>query len=193
MHGAGGLSYRSSGDLDIAIDAGLVVIALNSYARDRPKNPGVDLNYTCPGGECWPIARQIFDLRTAELSHALKQVRKLPWVDQNNLFGWGHSEGGYTMAAYPGNIFKARIITGTGCAWGFEAEEPALAVISRDDPYVARHRLEHTRPSTCLKVSGNASNLTYVERPGVVHHAAQTAVGRRAIIEFLLRHVTPRQ
>lgn len=190
LHGGGGLSRAAYGDIAVALKAGMAVIAPDSFARKRARNPGVDLNYTCPHGECWAIERTIFAQRTAELAHALERVRALPWVDQDNLFGWGHSEGGYTIAAYPGAVFNARIITGTGCAWGFRAKEPALAVISRDDPYVARHHLQYTRPSTCLKISGNAPNLTYVELPGDRHNAAQDPVGTRAVIEFLLAHLS---
>ncbi|MBL6929189.1 MAG: hypothetical protein ISR44_08450 [Rhodospirillales bacterium] len=190
MHGGGGLSPYAYKDIKIVQKAGFAVIALNSYARTRPSNPGNDLNYTCPHGDCWAIDRNIFNFRNAELKYALEQVRLLPWVDQNNLFGWGHSEGTYAMAAYPGAIFKARIITGGGCAWGFAAEEPTLAVIARNDAYVARHRLKHTRPSTCKKKSGNASNLTYLEVPGNTHNGAQTKAGKKALKEFLYSHIT---
>ncbi len=191
MHGAGGVASQSSfGDIDIARKAGLVVIAADSFARERPENPGIDLTYMCPMGECWGIAHQIFAMRTAELAFALEQVRQLPWVDQNNLFGWGHSEGGYTMAAYPGAVFKSRIITGTGCAWGFNAEEPTLAVISQEDAYVARHHLEDTQPTTCDEMSFNAPNLTYVEIPGFVHNAVQTKEGKQAFVRFIRRHLS---
>jgi dienelactone hydrolase len=189
MHGGGRIGTSAHGDMEVAREAGLAVIALNSFARERPENPGANLMSRCRS--CWDIFRAIFALRTAELAYALEQVQHLSWVDQNNLFIWGHSEGGYTVAAYKGSISKARLITGTGCAYGFRAEEPALAVISRRDPYVAKHRLEHTYPSTCLRVSGNASNLTYVELPGNIHNAAQTPEGRKAFIEFLQRHITP--
>ena len=191
MHGAGGLSRSAYGDIDVALEAGVAVIALDSYARERPGNPGVDLSYTCPDGTCWTIDRQILAFRTAELAYALERLKQVPWVDQDNVFGWGQSEGVYAIGTYPGAVFKGRIITGNGCAWGFRAEEPALAVISRRDPYVARHRLEFTRPSNCLEISGRAGNLTYVEIPGAVHNAAQTEAGERTVQQFLRRHVTP--
>ena len=190
MHGSGGLSRAAYRDIDVALKAGVAVIALNSYARTRPRNPGEDLSYTCPQGECWRIFNQIFALRTAELTYALKKVRQVPWIDQGNVFVWGQSEGGYTVAAYSGAVFKGRIITGTGCHWGFKAKEPVIAVISRDDPYVRKSHGEFSLPSTCLKVSGNAKNLTYVELPGSLHNGAQSSIGERAVIEFLHRHIS---
>jgi len=190
MHGGGGLSRAAYRDIDVVLKAGVAVIALNSYARTRPRNPSEDLSYTCPQGECWGTFNRIFAMRTAELTYALEKVRQVPWVDQNNVFAWGQSEGGYTIAAYPGVVFKGRIITGTGCHWGFKAKESVIAVISRDDPYVKRAHSEFSLPSTCLKVSGNASNLAYVELPGYLHNGAQNSVGERAIIEFLHRHIS---
>ena len=190
MHGGGGLGYNAQSDIEVVLEQGYAVIAPDSFARERQKNPGIDLSYTCSGPGCFEQFDRIFNLRTAELAYALGKARQVPWIDQNNLFGWGHSEGGYTMAAYPGAIFKGRIITGTGCHRGFNAKEPVLVVVAVNDPYMHKSHLENESPTTCRIKSRNASNLTYIELPGFTHHGAQIGAGRRAIIKFLKQHTT---
>jgi len=78
MHGSGGLWPGAYKDIAVAEKAGLAVIAINSYARDRPKNPGQNLASSCDN--CWHIYREIFALRTAELAYTLQKVRHLPWA-----------------------------------------------------------------------------------------------------------------
>jgi len=188
MHGSGGLSSSAMGDIRVIRAARMAVIAPSSYARKRPKNPGEVRGSTC--SDCWGTFDKIFALRTAELTYALEQVQKLSWVDQDNLFLWGHSEGGYTVAAYRTSLVKGRIITGTGCHQGFNAEEPTIAVISRGDHYVRKSHAQGRKSTTCLAMSGNADNLTYVDIPGTVHNGGQTPEGKRAVIEFLRRHTS---
>jgi len=101
LHGAGGLSSGAYGDIDVALKAGMAVIALNSYVRKRPYN--VD-------GKNSSATYQILSIRKAEIVHALEQVRHVPWVDQNNLFAWGQSEGGMVLAIFPGAVFNGRNI-----------------------------------------------------------------------------------
>ena len=109
-------------------------------------------------------------------------MRKVPWVDQENLFGWGHSEGVQAMGDFPGANFKARILTGSDCRRGFAAEEPTLVVMATNDPY------HGGKDENCLTHSGNADNVTYLEIPGGEHNAAQTEIGRLALLEFIRRH-----
>lgn len=183
MHGSGGLSPSAYGDLDVLKKAGMAVIALDSFARTRPINPDGDLSNQC-GAPCGGTQDKIAAMRKAELTHALERVRQLSWVDQNNLFGWGHSEGVYAMGAYPGAIFKGRILTGNDCYRGFGAQEPTLVVMARGDPY------QKGKFVGCQNKSGFNDTMTYVEIPGDVHNAAQTLIGEKAVIEFLHRHMT---
>ncbi len=186
MHGGGGVSSRTAmGDIDTARIAGLIVIAPDSFARNRSKNPDIDPNVACY--RCGDEMALIGQLRRAELAYAVEQVRKLPWVDQDNLFGWGHSEGTFGMAPYSGNVFKARVITGHGCRDGLGAKEPTLAIISAKDPFAKKWR------SSCERFVSSKKNLTYLEIPGTEHNAAQTEEGKRAFLQFIRRHITPPQ
>ncbi len=130
------------------------------------------------------MQREIVALRQAELSYALKRVRELPWVDQDHLFGWGHSEGVVAMGNFPGAIFKARILTGYDCHRGFAAEEPTLVVMASEDPYHGH------KSRNCWTASNGAENVTYLEVPGSEHNAAQTDEGRRAVIGFIRNHLS---
>lgn len=186
MHGAGGLWRGTYKDLAIARKAGLAVIALDSFARARPQNPDANLSNPC-GGPCAWIQREIVALREAELSHALKRVRALSWVDQDNLFGWGHSEGVYAMARYPGAAFKALILTGNDCYRGFAVQKPTLVVMARHDPY------HGGKVDTCRTAAQGAENLSYLEVPGAQHNAVQTVQGKRAFVAFIRRHLSARE
>jgi len=170
FHGAGGLSPDAYRDIDVALKAGVAIIAINSYAQKRPYNPCANLSYTSSQGECGRAVEQILSIRKAEIVHALDQVRHVPWVDQNNIFAWGHSEGGGALASFSGAVFKGHIITGSGCQHGFKAKEPVLAILSRNDPYKSRFIPFSDLATTCLQMSGNPSNLTYVDLPGNLHN-----------------------
>lgn len=148
FHGAGGLnSPESRGDFDVLEKLNIAVVAPHSYARERPRNDMGDAGLA--------IATEIFYLRDEEITLALERVRQLTWVDQSNIFIWGHSEGGMVVAAYPGAICNGRILTGTGCQWGFRAKEPVLALQAKNDPYKGVWKIPSSgEPTTCKWMGG---------------------------------------
>lgn len=82
-------------------------------------------------------------MRQHEAAHAIRMAHTLPWVDQNNIFLMGLSQGGITTATFSGEPVKARIIEGWGChaVWpeyhGLNApeSEPVLSLVSDKDPW----------------------------------------------------------
>jgi dienelactone hydrolase len=91
----------------------------------------------------------VYSFREAELIYALQRLAEQPWVDLENLFLIGSSEGGVTAALYRGDDFNARVIAQWTCAGaplvrGIAAPEgtPILAIVRSGDPwYDDRHAI----------------------------------------------------
>lgn len=91
----------------------------------------------------------VFDFRLAEVSYALDRLMAEPWVDQENLFLIGGSEGGVAAALYRGDEFAARVIFqwtchGASIVRGIAGPDraPVLAIVNKGDPW---YRPENTR------------------------------------------------
>jgi dienelactone hydrolase len=137
MHGCTGLSVI--GFLEQIASAGFVVVAPDSMARRyrplqcNPWNHG-------PTGNLF-----VFDFRLAELSYALQQLRGLDWVDRDNLYLVGVSEGGVAAAIYRGDDVRARVILQWDCQGpavmrGIAAppQTPVLTMLRTGDPWYSR-------------------------------------------------------
>ena len=133
MHGCSG---GDPGPLSKAlVRAGFAVITPNSLAR-----PSYD-GSCIPERHIYGTRRDAVAIRTADLTHAIEQAKRLPWVDARNLFLVGQSEGGAIVARFdssgPKHSVTARVIGGDNCSWGgFNAprSEPVLAVLGNKDP-----------------------------------------------------------
>ncbi len=84
----------------------------------------------------------VYDFRATELTFALEQLSKVDWVDFNNLFLIGASEGAVSAALFRGEVFNARVLLqwtchGQALVRGIDAPptEPVLAIVRDGDPY----------------------------------------------------------
>ena len=134
IHGCKGHGYSSRIALRVLSDAGFFVIAPNSFARkNRPE--------TCDTTQKRRIAglpgRAVTAMRFEEIAYAATATPKLPWVDQQNLFIYGHSQGGRVVSAYSGEGFKAVATSGSRCRAGIgaPADKPGLYMNAARDPW----------------------------------------------------------
>ena len=134
IHGCKGHGYSSGIALRVLSDAGFVVIAPNSFARkNRPE--------TCDTTQKRRIAgspgRAVTAMRLEEIAYAATATPELPWVDQQNLFIYGHSQGGRVVSAYSGDGFKAVATSGSRCPAGIgaPADKPGLYMNAARDPW----------------------------------------------------------
>ena len=132
MHGCSG---GQAGELGNAlVKAGFAVIGPNSIART---------NYD---GSCEPrklrfqLDKRAPAIRRADAGYAIASAKLLPWVDADNVFLVGQSEGGMTVASFssddPRHAVKARVIGGDHCGrFGLKAprSEPVLAIFGSED------------------------------------------------------------
>lgn len=88
----------------------------------------------------------VHKLRQAEIKYNLEKLRKVSFIDFDNLFLMGNSEGGLAAAYYKGKEFKARIVTAFSCEdsyyiqdfkIGARKKDPFLNIIGTEDEYFA--------------------------------------------------------
>lgn len=138
MHGCYGITWRDH-DHYIAFffENNYAVLAPNSYAREYKP-------ISCyPWRHTGALHRDVLRFRLAEARFAYEFAKTLPWVDKQNIFLVGWSEGGITTARYRHGGLAGRVILGWTCNSGWPEyrgisgprDEPILAVVSPKDPW----------------------------------------------------------
>ncbi len=133
-HGCKGHGYSSRIALKVLSDAGFVVIAPNSFARkNRPETCDTKRKRRIAGSP----GRAVTAMRFEEIAYAATATPKLQWVDQQNLFIYGHSQGGRVVSAYSGEGFKAVATSGSRCPAGVgaPADKPGIYMNAARDPW----------------------------------------------------------
>ena len=193
MHGCAGLSGSDPLNWGSFLQgAGYVVIAPYSFARQyRPE--------TCaPSSATASYAPDVYEMRVHEIDYAVSQMRTLPWVDQDNLFLLGNSEGGVAVAAYRGGAFRGYIITGWTCRQGYHtdmdglwvpSDKPVLAIVFADDPWYPNP----WQRGHCGEKFGNRRGSKSIVIPGSGHSTAGHPTAQDAVLEFLRQHSMRRE
>lgn len=183
LHGCGGFGNSGSVNAGMLADAGFVVVAPDSFARPNRVRTCDPKTHSRAGPK--GIYRNVIAWRLEELERALAGLKDYPWVDWNNIFLFGHSQGSNAAAAYPGNVFKGRIMSGTRCSTGYQgpASEPALAVYSENDPW------RKGRPIKCLDYVGT-TGMQVLGLAGKLHVVAKDPAARARMLEFFGKLMT---
>ena len=183
-----GCAYRKPAGWTYArwlVKAGYAVIMPDSFQRpNRPKTCDLSTRWRDPDAPYDDIQR----MRQEEIRYAVEQVKTLSWVDQDNLFLMGHDEGGDAVAAYAGDEFKARVISGATCSRGLAGRPglPTLALASEADAW-----FEGAPPDSCARLAASRGMaIESLTVPGFWHDLSGIADAREAIIDFFLRHTT---
>lgn len=186
MHGCSGFGPSARSDAAMLSDAGYLVLMPNSFARTyKPRSCDPQ---SARGG----FHREVLAWRHAEVAYALQQTRKLPYVDQRNIFLMGFSEGGIAAATFPGGGFAARVVTGWTChsAWpeyrGINAppSEPVLSVVASRDPWFQRPELS----GECGSFMNGRPESRSVIVEADVHHVNSRPDVQEEILRFLVTH-----
>ena len=148
LHGCAGQLAGEERRIQFFAQNGFAVISPNSLERSKyPKS-------------CRIFPKKAFmyrghlALRQYDVSHAIKEAKKLDWVDQNNVFLFGHSEGAILAATFddPKATVNARIVESWTChaTWpeykGVNApvSEPVLSLLSAGDPWFVKGEMAGT-------------------------------------------------
>ena len=132
MHGCSG---DQAGELGNAlVKASFAIIGPNSLARRR-YNGSCDMTKMLLQTDKGAPA-----IRRADAGYAIANAKLLPWVDADNVFLAGYSEGGMTTASFssddPRHAVNARVIGGDHCGrfgLGAPRSEPVLAIFGMED------------------------------------------------------------
>lgn len=166
LHGCSGMSYGTTEYRRFFIESGYAVFEPDSFAR--------------PGRK--PCNRDALQKRIQEIGYALLEIHKLRWVQQNQIYLMGISEGGAAVASWIESGFAGHIILSNNCEdqIGFmpaaPENTPVLAVIGESDSI--------SDGSGCVvkrQVAGSASVVINGAGHGISDHP-QTG---KAIAEFL--------
>jgi dienelactone hydrolase len=168
---------------------GYAVVAPDSFAR-RYRPLQCDPKSSRGGRNLF-----IYDFRSAELTYALEQLPELPWVDLDNLFLVGASEGAVTAALFRGDVFNARVITQWTCTGaplvagiGAPRRTPVLAIVREDDPFYAADNTPGQQGHCGLYMAERERSQSLVVRAGAgkdAHDVLGDAGAATAIFRFL--------
>ena len=172
MHGCGGIGENDDAYAyrDILLSQGYGVFMPDSFQR-----PGRD-RLCGQGGMHERIA-----LRQSEIRYALKEIRKLTWVKQDQLVLMGFSEGGNAADNWYTNDFAGLIILGSACTHSGGSptapdEVPVLAIVGEADDY---------RPGMSCTISRSIGGSKSVVISGGDHWIASYSQTKDSILKFL--------
>ncbi len=186
LHGCTGMGRMEKEFGESLAERGYVFIAPDSMAR-RYRPLQCDPRNQTGGKNLF-----VFDFRLAEISYALDQLKDKPWVDWDNLFLMGGSEGGVAAALYRGDEFRARVVFqwtchGAALVRGLAEPDrtPILAIVNQGDPWYQPDKTSN-QTGDCgdfLQRRPGSSSLV-LQRQGV-HNVLDLPSVRRAIQIFL--------
>ena len=186
LHGCTGMGRMEKEFGESLAERGYVFIAPDSMAR-RYRPLQCDPRSQTGGKNLF-----VFDFRLAEISYALDQLRNEPWVDWDNLFLMGGSEGGVAAALYRGDEFRARVVFQWTChgaplVRGLAEPDrtPILTIVNQGDPwYQPDKTLNQTGDCGDFLQRRPGSSSLVLQRQGV-HNVLDLPSVRRAIQIFL--------
>ncbi|MEM8784497.1 MAG: hypothetical protein AAGF19_01415 [Pseudomonadota bacterium] len=192
MHGCDGISSVPKRSAKIYSEAGYAVFLPDSFART---NKPLSCNPLTAQGS---LHREVLGWRHAEATHAVEQVRDLDWIQQDNVFLVGHSEGAITAATYEGPPVSARIVEGWTCHAGWPeyhglkapASEPVLSLVGELDPWFQLAVLK----GHCGRFMNqdNGSRSVVYKRPHMLadkHYLIYNREARDVALGFLAEHM----
>jgi len=139
VHGCAGLLRGEQRRIDFFAANGYLVISPVSFARKKyPKSCSIFPKRAF-------MYRGTLGMRQYDIAYAIEQAKALDWVDQDNIFLVGHSEGAGLVATFnhAQASVNARVVESWTCQsrWpeyrgvNAPATEPVLTLVSRNDPW----------------------------------------------------------
>ena len=193
MHGCMGLTEHSTlSGIYLASQLNAAVIQPASFSREhRPINCD-------PANKTGGLFRPALGFRIAEANYAIREARKLAWIDSENVFLMGMSEGGIATAKFRGESVNARIIEGANCHLGWSdwdgldapESEPVLSLLGDNDPWY-RGKIGGGQDcgSRMSKSNGSKSIVVTKGRYRNDHQVLMDPDVRTAVKEFIKAHL----
>lgn len=193
LHGCSGVWEGTHTRINILAKAGFAVIAPQSFARkkyarscDPAKNQG-------------GMYRNTLAMRQNDARYALEYAKSLSWVDADNLFLMGLSEGAITTATLQlkDMILSARVIEGWTCHAGWQEysglnttiHEPVLSLVGLKDPWFQASYLQGDC-GVFMSKNNRSRSIVYKQAPLKYQHELMENTGvQKTVLDFLRRHL----
>jgi len=195
MHGCSGMWAGTIRRINFLAANGFAVIAPPSFARESyPRSCDV---YLHQGG----LYRDTIKMRQNDAGNTIENAKKLPWVDANNIFLMGLSEGGIATATFRSESVNAsvnaRVVEGWTCnsAWdeykGINAPktEPVLTLLGSKDPWFQN---SYTNGECTNYLNKNNGSKSVVYRNGNLsyqHELLEDNEVKKIVVDFLQSHI----
>lgn len=196
LHDAGGVTGKVNRLLKALEIENFAMVLPDSYARDGRR-------FDCEGKSWNPencaMSPDIYLARRSELIHAVEAARRLPWVDQQNVFLVGSGEGAIAVALWGGEVdVSGYVVADWTCTapadqpWfdglRIPGDRPTLALATRGHRWAGRPGWD----GTCADKAADGANVTAVMIDSSIRSVFELPEARRALIEFLYANLRPR-
>ena len=194
LHGCAGVWQGTYSRLNFFAMSGFAVIAPISFARTKyPQSCDV---YTKRAG----MYRETLTMRQNDAGYAIAKAKQLPWVDTNNVFLVGLSQGGITAATFFSKedikSVNARVIEGWTCHSGWDEykginapdKEAILSLVGEKDPWFQHN---WTR-GDCGKFMKNSNSESVVFKKGYLstrHELLEDKSVQKIVLDFLKKNI----
>jgi dienelactone hydrolase len=191
LHGCSGVWQGTYRRIDFLAEHGFAVIAPLSFARK--KYPQSCDTRTHRGGLYRPTLR----MRQFDAGFAIQNAKKIDWVNANNVFLMGLSQGGITTATFhsenPASAVNARVVEGWTCHAGWEeyqginapAGEAVLTLVGKRDPWFQRPSSRGDCGAYLNTKNGSRSVVFRTDPLGSRHELLEFKEVQQTVLNFL--------
>ena len=194
LHGCSGVWSGTYTRINFLARNGYAVIAPVSFARKKyPRSCNPEKHQ---GG----LYRATLYMRQNDAGYAIAKAKALPWVDDDNVFLMGLSQGGITTATFfstgAETSVRARIVEGWTCHAGWPEysgisvpnNEPVLTLVGSMDPWF-QNRWTKGDCTKFIKPSNGSKSVVYSSGYlSARHELLESKEVQETVLEFLKQH-----
>lgn len=195
LHGCSGVWQGTYRRINFLATNGFAVIAPLSFARQKyPQS--CDMK-TLRGG----MYRPTLKMRQFDAGFAIRHAKQLEWVDADNVFLMGLSQGGITTGTFhsedPAMSVNARIVEGWTCHAGWREyqginapdAEPVLTLVGERDPWFQRPSSRGDCGAYLNTKNGSRSVVFRTDPLGSRHELLEFKEVQQTVLSFLQDHI----
>ena len=194
LHGCSGVWSGTYTRINFLARNGYAVIAPVSFARKKyPRSCDPEKHQ---GG----LYRATLYMRQNDAGHAIAKAKTLSWVDNNNVFLMGLSQGGITTATFSSTgaetSVRARIVEGWTCHAGWPEysgisapdNEPVLTLVGSKDPWF-QNRWTKGDCTKFIEPSNGSKSVVYSSGYlSARHELLESQEVQKTVLGFLEQH-----